>query len=120
MDGEEPKARASTRADLLERLAERLGWSARARTVFGEPVERNGVTVIPVARARWGLGGGGGSKEGEEGGGAGGGLAMDPVGWIEVTDGGSRFRPTRDPIRSAVGLLALALLALTLLRRLLR
>ncbi|HSS75824.1 MAG TPA: hypothetical protein VLV54_03680 [Thermoanaerobaculia bacterium] len=40
------------------RLAEKLGVTARAATVFGEAVERDGMTVIPVAKARRGLGGG--------------------------------------------------------------
>jgi uncharacterized spore protein YtfJ len=34
-------------------MAEKLGAVARAATVFGEPVERDGITVIPVAKARW-------------------------------------------------------------------
>ena len=33
-------------------LAEKLGATARAATIFGDPVERDGVTVIPVAKAR--------------------------------------------------------------------
>ena len=33
-------------------LAEKLGATARAATIFGDSVERDGVTVIPVAKAR--------------------------------------------------------------------
>ena len=29
--------------------------------MFGDPVERRGITVIPVAKARFGFGGGGGA-----------------------------------------------------------
>src|SRR3954447_13637191 len=61
----------------FEKLAEKLGASAQAAHIFGEPVERDGVTVIPVATARWGLGGGGGKRGGARrpgrGGGGGGG-----------------------------------------------
>ncbi len=58
---EEAPSSPSTPADrLVERLAERLGSTARATAVFGEPVECDGVTVIPVAKARWGFGGGDG------------------------------------------------------------
>lgn len=46
---------------LLERLAEKVGAKAQVSTVFGDPVDREGVTVIPVAKAAWGFGGGGGS-----------------------------------------------------------
>src|SRR5215217_8241057 len=47
-------------ATFFEQLAEKLGATARAAHIFGERVEGDRVTVIPVARARWGLGGGGG------------------------------------------------------------
>jgi hypothetical protein len=43
---------------LLERLAERIGGRAKAEAVFGAPVQHGEVTVIPVARVRWGLGAG--------------------------------------------------------------
>ena len=54
------QAAADPFGDGFSRLAERLGASASASSVFGEPVERDGVTVIPVARVRWGVGGGSG------------------------------------------------------------
>src|SRR5262245_51456884 len=62
--------------ELLARLAERVGARFDASNVFGAPVERDGVTVIPVASIRFGLGGGGGSdprkgQDGEGGGAAG-------------------------------------------------
>src|SRR5687767_13202806 len=41
----------------LEHLASVLGDHASARTVFGEPVHAEGVTVIPAARVIWGYGG---------------------------------------------------------------
>ena len=39
-------------------LGEILGAAARVNTVFGDPVTQGELTVVPVARARWGLGGG--------------------------------------------------------------
>jgi hypothetical protein len=47
--------------ELLATLAERIGARFDAGTVFGAPVDRDGVTVIPVAAIRFGMGGGGGS-----------------------------------------------------------
>ena len=47
--------------ELLERIGEAVGQKAQVSTIFGEPVERAHVTVIPVAKARFGFGGGGGS-----------------------------------------------------------
>src|SRR5258708_8627856 len=72
------------------------------------------MTVIPVAKARWGLGGGSG-KNGiagrREGMGGGGGVIVQPVGFSEVSNGESRFRPILTPrawlaIPAVSGLLA--------------
>src|SRR5688572_9371239 len=76
-------------------MAEKLGAVARAATVFAEPVERNGITVIPVAKARWGFGGGLGSRNEEQGAGGGGGVTVSPVGFIEITKGQAEFRSIR-------------------------
>lgn len=86
----------------LDRLAERLGGKATAAAVFGAPVERGGVTVIPVARVRWGFGGGSGrGRNAEEAGegsgeGGGGGAGVSPLGYIEISDGRTEFRRIRD------------------------
>jgi uncharacterized spore protein YtfJ len=80
----------------LDRLAQRLGGTANAATVFGAPVERGDVTVIPVARALYGFGGGAGTRSGEEGSGGGGGMRVAPVGYIEIRSGVVFYRPIRD------------------------
>lgn len=81
---------------LLERIGQTVGQRANVSAVFGEPVEREGATVIPVAKARFGFGGGGGSgeREGNEGagGGGGGGASITPVGYIELRESGAEFR----------------------------
>jgi uncharacterized spore protein YtfJ len=46
---------------LLSKLAERVGARVRAENIYGAPIERDGVTVVPVAAARFGIGAGGGS-----------------------------------------------------------
>ena len=116
------EARVQARVDrgaFIERLAERFGQRAQASAVFGEPVERSGVTVIPVAKATWGVGGGSGEKAGEHGLGGGGGMSVAPLGYIEVRDTGAEFKPIRDPRlmagagAAAVGLAALAARALS-------
>jgi len=82
---------------IFARFADRLGDSARAANVFGAPVEREGVTVIAVATARWGLGGGSGPKKGDGfGTGGGGGVTVKPTGYIEIRGGAARFRPLWD------------------------
>jgi hypothetical protein len=37
-------------ADFTERLANAVGGTAKTYTAYGEPVERDGVAVIPVVR----------------------------------------------------------------------
>jgi uncharacterized spore protein YtfJ len=85
--------------NFVERLAQKLGISANAATIYGEPVERDGVTVIPAAKAMYGFGGGAGKKAGEEGTGGGGGVAIKPVGYIEIKDGNTKFKAIPDPER---------------------
>jgi uncharacterized spore protein YtfJ len=112
--------RAEMATELIEQIGEKVGRSAQVSTIFGEPVERQGVTVIPVAKARFGFGGGGGqgSRERDEGSGGGGGGAgyVSPVGYIEVREHGAEFKR----ITTRADLLALAvagsLAALTLRR----
>ena len=100
-------------------IAEKLGGVARAATIFADPVVREGVTVIPVARARWGFGGGVGHRKDEEGAGGGGGVQVTPVGFIEIKDGQAEFRHIRTlslPLMIAGGISLLFLLRQTLKR----
>jgi uncharacterized spore protein YtfJ len=86
---------------LLSALADRVGADFTASKVFGAPVERDGVTVVPVAAARFGFGGGGGADPGEGQNGAGAGAAgvVAAAGYIEIKDGNSRFVPVVHPAR---------------------
>jgi len=91
----DPSSHATVR--LLERLAEKLGGRASVTAVYGEPVTADGVTVVPVARVAFGLGGGTGrTVEGartNDGGGGGGGVEARPLGYIEIRDGVTTYRP---------------------------
>jgi uncharacterized spore protein YtfJ len=118
----EDEAMAKVREDLegkgfVQALADRVGAAATAGAVFGQPVEREGVTVIPVARAIWGFGGGSGGEPTQQGSGGGGGGLVTPVGCIEVRESGAEFKPIRDPrllaagVGLAVGFAGLALRA---------
>ena len=104
--------------ELLAMLAERLGARITASTVYGDPIERDGVTVVPVAVARFGIGAGSGADPGkkQEGEGGGGGAMVGPVGYIELKDGRSRFVPVVHPARMAALVLAAALGAVAILR----
>jgi uncharacterized spore protein YtfJ len=93
MELEERQPESESPSTFVGTIAEKLCAAARAATVFGDPVESVGVTVIPVARARWGFGGGVGRKKDENGAGGGGGVQVSPVGFIELKNGEAHFRP---------------------------
>jgi uncharacterized spore protein YtfJ len=99
----DPEAATSPADGLLRRISARVADQATVTTVFGEPIERGGVTVIPVARVRFGFGGGAGGGSGPahaegSGGAGGGGAAVRPVGYIEMSAGGARFKRITDPV----------------------
>ena len=80
---------------------------------FGDPVELDGVTVIPVARVSGGAGGGGGEgvDDNEAGGGGFGtgfGLRVNPIGVYEVRSDTVVWRPTVDVNRLLKGSQVLA------------
>lgn len=109
---QQEQSEPNPRENFLDRMAQRLGGTARAATIFGAPVERDEVTVIPVAQAAYGFGGGSGTKNGEEGSGGGGGVRVSPLGYIEIRNGGTVYKPIRDwavlvPAIATGGLLAL-------------
>ena len=101
--------------ELLQRIGEAVGDRAKASAVFGEPVEREGITLIPVARARFGFGGGGGGGKRGPGPGGGGGAVVSPLGYIEVRDGAAEFRRIARPARllAVVATASLVTIALT-------
>jgi len=110
-----PRRRAD---ELLATLAERVGARLSTTTVFGAPVDREGVTVVPVAAARFGIGAGGGSDPGksQEGEGGGGGGAVTPIGYIELKDGRSRYVPIVRPARMLALVCGAALAAFLIAR----
>jgi uncharacterized spore protein YtfJ len=82
------------------------------RRVFGDPIEHDGVMVVPVARVG---GGGGGGSDTEHNGGGGFGLGARPVGVYVIKDGQVSWRPAIDPVR--IAFVVVAALALLLRRR---
>jgi uncharacterized spore protein YtfJ len=116
----ETQERSQLVNELLERIGETVGKKAQVSTIFGEPVQREGVTVIPVAKARFGFGGGGGSgsRQGDEGsgGGGGGGAMVGPIGYIELRDDSADFKRIRTPIDLLALVAAASVTALTIKR----
>src|SRR5258708_27680524 len=81
----------------VERIAAVIQTSANARQIFGDPVERDGATIIPVARVQWGFGGGGLGHGAVERGGGGGGARATAHRYNEVSDGTRAVQPLSDP-----------------------
>jgi uncharacterized spore protein YtfJ len=86
------------------------------KRVYGDPYEKNGLTVIPAATVRGGGGGGGGPSEGEgdsgSGGGGGFGLIARPSGaWI-IENGRATWKPAIDVNRIVLGAQVVALTAI--------
>jgi uncharacterized spore protein YtfJ len=94
--------------------------------VFGEPYEKNGNTVIPVAAVRGGGGGGGGGGAGADGegegygSGGGFGLSARPVGVYILSEDGVKWEPALDVSRIAIGGQIIGVVALLVLRSLIK
>ncbi len=85
--------------DVLLQLAARL----RENQVFGSPVQRDGVTVVPVAHVRAGGGLGGAAHRGPHETNGGFGFVARPAGaWIVEDSGSVRWRPAVDVTHMAV------------------
>jgi uncharacterized spore protein YtfJ len=83
------------------------------KRVYGDPIERDGVLVIPAAAVR---GGGGGGGDERHNGGGGFGLHARPVGAYVIRDGEVEWEPAVDVSRIALAGLATLVLVAFLLR----
>jgi uncharacterized spore protein YtfJ len=83
----------------LDELLQGHRDAINARRIYGDPVETEGVTVVPAA-AVFGGTGGGGDAEGD--GGAGFGLAGRPVGAFVIRGSEVTWKPAVDVNRFAV------------------
>jgi len=110
----------------LNELTTQVRDALTVSRVFGEPIARDGVTVVPVAKLRGGGGGGTGEGGGPEGKGQGSGAGLGfgimakPAG-VYVVDGTTvTWRPAVDVNRLALGGQIVAVIALLVLRSVLR
>lgn len=99
----------------IQSILEKFGVSGDVKKLYGDPIEKNGKTVIPVASVSYGFGGGYGNKNkenanGEEGAGLGGGISAKPIGVIEITDEGTRFiRFNQTPVLIGIAAVSIAI-----------
>ncbi|MET0831875.1 MAG: spore germination protein GerW family protein [Acidimicrobiia bacterium] len=92
------------------------------KRVFGDPYEKDGVTMIPAAKVQGAVGGGAGQGPEEQGSGSGGGYAVNarPVGAYVVRDGELSWQPALDLNRVILGGQVVAIFALLVIGGVLR
>jgi uncharacterized spore protein YtfJ len=106
----------------VQRVIEQAREAITVRRVFGDPYEKNGVTVIPAARVQGAAGGGGGEGPDGQGMGSGSGFGVQarPAGAFVINGDDVQWRPAIDVNRVIMGgqLIAAAalLLAATVVR----
>ena len=88
------------------------------KRVFGDPYEKNGVTVIPAARVQGGAGGGGGEGPEGQGKGSGSGFGVNarPVGAFLIEGDEVTWRPAVDLNKIILGAQVVAVVALLTIR----
>ncbi|MEV7013741.1 spore germination protein GerW family protein [Streptosporangium sp. NPDC051022] len=97
--------------------------AASVKRVFGEPIVRGDVTVIPVARVSGGAGAGSGRQEGgqpSENTGGGFGLGVTPAGVFVIKDSEVRWQPVIDVNRVILGGQLVAVAAFLMTRAVVR
>lgn len=102
----------------LQELISGVRDAISVRRVYGDPYEKDGLTVIPAAAVRGGAGGGMGDRDAEETGkGAGFGLMARPSGaWI-IEEGTAVWKPAIDVNRIVLGGQIVALAAILVVGR---
>jgi uncharacterized spore protein YtfJ len=92
------------------------------KRVFGEPYEKDGITVIPAARVQGGAGAGGGEDPQGQGKGSGSGFGMTarPVGAFIIRDGDLSWRPAVDVNQIVLGGQVVAVVALLTVRAIIK
>ncbi len=106
----------------LKELMATMGDTFTVSRVYGDPYEKDGVTFIPAASIRGG-GGGGEGEAGEQspaGSGGGFGVVARPVGAYQIKDGELTWVPAMDVTKVVVMAEAVGVVALLVLRSMVR
>lgn len=83
------------------------------RRVYGDPIQEDGLTIIPAANV---MGGGGGGGDTDGNGGVGFGVRAKPAGAWVIKDGDARWRPAFDLNRTILVGQIVAIVALLVTR----
>jgi uncharacterized spore protein YtfJ len=102
----------------VRQTVEKAKDAMTVRRVFGDPYEKNDVTVIPAARVQGGAGGGGGEGPERQGAGSGVGFGVNarPAGAFVIRGDEVDWRPAIDVNRVILGGQLIAVAALLLAR----
>jgi len=87
--------------------------SINVKRVYGEPIEKDGLTIIPAAKV---MGGGGGGGDAENNAGGGFGVRARPAGAYVIKDGKVSWEPALDLNRIILGGQIVAIFFLLVLR----
>jgi uncharacterized spore protein YtfJ len=106
----------------LDEILEGARDTVTVRRVYGEPYEQDGITFIPAAAVRGGGGGGEGEDADSASSGSGGGFGVmaRPVGAYQIKDGEVTWVPAADTTRVIIFGQVVAIVALLVLRSILR
>ncbi len=95
--------------DLVKTTLGEIEKVLNTRTVVGEPIVIEGITLIPLISIGFGFGAGGGEGRGEAkqkgegaGGGTGGGAGVKPIAIVIIDKEGVRIEPIKGGLTSAV------------------
>jgi len=98
----------------VQEILEKAQDTVTVKRVYGTPIEKDGLTIIPAA-AVYGAGGGGGGPA-DSGGGAGFGVLARPVGAFVIKDGELRWEPAIDVTKIALRGMLVPIVALLVAR----
>lgn len=106
----------------VQRLISEARDVITVKRVFGDPYEKDGVTIIPAATVQGGGGGGGGEGPADQGKGGGGGfgLSVRPAGAYVINNGEVTWQPAVDVNRVVAVGGAVAMVAFLMLRSIVR
>lgn len=97
--------------DLMTTTMQKIREIADVNTIIGQPIEADGVTIIPISRLTVGFASGGSDfasknqkpdRDNSFGGGSGAGMSLAPVAFLIVKDGTVRLLPVAPHPGSAV------------------
>jgi len=97
-------------SDLMRTTLESVRTMADANTIIGAPIQADGITMIPVSRMSFGVGGGGTEfstkkqtgPDSNFGGGSAASAKLEPVAFLIVRDGSVKLLPVAPPPATTV------------------